>query len=210
MFQFPKFRRSQHTMKRMYNHIAGFYGSIEKSLGPNLDSVVEEKISKIPDISKSAALEYCCGSGLFTLKTAPHFKSVTAKDQSTAMLERAKKRAKDAGITNITFDEGNVLEINEQPKSYDYVFISFALHLFPLEKEIEILKKLYSVAKKAVIIIDHNRKWGLPIAIVEWFEGSYYDKFIKTDFNEVARQIGCKSFNEEEIDECMVLTFYCN
>ncbi len=37
----------------------------------------------------------------------------------------------------------------------------------------------------------------------------YYDKFIKMDFNEIWPQIGCASFTESEIDDCMVLSFYC-
>jgi hypothetical protein len=42
---------------------------------------------------------------------------------------------------------------------------------------------------------------------VEWLEGGYYDKFIRLDFAPVARNMGCRTFTEEEIEECMVLSF---
>lgn len=207
MIRLLKFRRSQHDMKRLYNRISGFYEKIENSLGPKIDTVVNHKISGISGCAGASALEYCCGSGLLTLKLAPHFKSVTAKDQSAKMLERAESRAHDAQISNTSFIEGDILDIVELPESYDYVFVSFALHLFPIDKEIEILDKLFIIAKKAVFIIDHNRKWTLPVAFVEWLEGSHYDKFIKTDFAGIAHRIGCTSYKEEEIEECMVLSF---
>jgi ubiquinone/menaquinone biosynthesis C-methylase UbiE len=206
MFSFPYYRRSHHAMMRLYNRIHHFYGSIEKSLGPKIDEIVRQKIATLPDVSSSTALEYACGSGLLSLKLAPLFKSVTSRDASTGMLSRARMRAKEAGA-GVLFREGNILAIDEEEKSYDYIFVQFALHLFPLETEKEILKKLCSVARKAVIIIDHNRKWSFPAAIVEWMEGGYYEQFIKQDFGAVARDIGCRSFEETEIEECLVLSF---
>lgn len=207
MIKFPKYRRSVDAMKRLYNRIHRYYGGTERYLGPKIDKIVQEKISVLPDIYGSTALEYCCGSGTLSLKLAELFESVTAKDLSTGMLERARERAKNAGCY-IQFCEGNVLDIDEPDKSYDYVFISFGLHLFPIETEKEILKRLCSVARRAVIIIDHGRKWNFPIAVVEWFEGSYYDQFIKYDFSSVMHDIGCQAFEEAETEDCMVLTLY--
>lgn len=206
MVSFPYYRRSHRAMKRLYNRIHRFYGSIEKSLGPKIDEIVRQKIATLPDVSSSSALEYACGSGLLSLKLAPLFKSVTSCDASTGMLSRARMRAKEAGA-GVSFLEGNILAIDEHEKSYDYVFVQFALHLFPLETENEILRKLCSVARKAVIIIDHSRKWSFSAAVVEWMEGGYYDQFIKQDFGAVARDIGCALFAEAEIEDCMVLMF---
>ena len=193
MLKFPYYRRSFHAMRRMYNRIYRFYGSIEKSLDPKIDAIVLQKIAPLPDATESTALEYACGSGLLSLKLARYFKSVFSRDLSTGMLMRARARARQAGVS-VSFSEGNILDISEQPKSYDYVFVSFALHLFPPETEKEILAKLSSVARKAVVIIDHGRKWKLSAALVEWFEGEYYDKFIKQDFEPIAREIGRRSF----------------
>jgi len=204
----PEHRRSVESMKHAYNNrIFRMYGIIERSNGPKLDIVIREKIARIPGISTSTALDYACGSGLLSLKLLPLFKSVTGRDLSIAMLERAKGRAKKMGCV-MNFLEGNILAIDEQEKSYDYVFVSFALHLFPPVQEEEILKKLYKVARKSVIIIDHGKKWNLGVAIIEWLEGGYYDKFIKLDFNSIARKLGCEQFEEAQIADCTVLFFH--
>lgn len=207
MMFFPKIRRSTHAMKRLYNKIFRFYGYFEKTLDPKIDAIVKKRIEIIPNISSQTAIEYACGSGLLSLKLAPLFKSVTSRDLSVKMLERAKERAKRTGCF-VQFSEGNILSINEHEKSYDYAFVSCALHLFSPSIEEDILKNLCKIARKAVIIIDHGKKWKAGTAVVEWFEGSYYDKFIKTDFKAIAGRIGCKSFEEDQIEDFTVLLFF--
>jgi ubiquinone/menaquinone biosynthesis C-methylase UbiE len=193
-------------MQRLYNRIARFYGHIAGELDRIIDPVIRQRIATIPDTSSSTALEYACGTGLLSLKLAPIFKSVHSKDISSKMLEIAKKSAGNS-FNNLHFSEGNILAIDETEKSYDYVFVSFALHLFPLETEKTILEQLYKIARRAVFIIDHDRKWRLPEAIAEWMEGSYYDQFIKFDFKSIAGQINCSSFSEEAFTRCRLLTF---
>ncbi len=200
-------RRKLHAMKRLYNWFHNFYGGIEKWLSPTIDEVIKKKILLFPDLSSKTALEYACGSGALSLRLGEIFKSVDGRDLSKGMLERARMRAKEAGI-DINFREGNLLKIDEKEKSYDYVFISYALHLLSPENEKITLKKLLSVAKKALIIIDHNKKWNLATAITEWLEGGYYDKFIRLDFKKIAEEIGVSGFEEDEVGECQYMAFY--
>jgi ubiquinone/menaquinone biosynthesis C-methylase UbiE len=141
-----------------------------------------------------------------SLKLARHFESVTARDQSEGMLARARSRAAQSGAI-VRFQEGDILDIKDDHGSFDWVFVEFALHLFEPSQETAILRRLFDVSRQGVLIIDHNRHWSLPAAILEWLEGSYYDKFIKLDFAKTAVDIGCKSFAEDEIEECMILTF---
>jgi ubiquinone/menaquinone biosynthesis C-methylase UbiE len=193
-------------MQRLYNHIARFYGRIAGQLDQILEPVIRQRIASIPDASSSTALEYACGTGLLSLKLAPIFKVVNSRDISSKMLEIANFRA-GKSFNNLHFSEGNILSIDEPEKSYDYVFVSFALHLFPLETEKAILQQLYKIARKAVFIIDHDRKWSLLDAIAEWIEGGYYDQFITFDFKSIANEINCTSFSEEEFTRCRLLTF---
>lgn len=199
-------RRSIESMKRLYNWFHAYYGIIEKSLGPTLDEVVADCIASIHDARRKTALEYACGSGLLTLKIAPFFKSVDARDLSGAMLSRARLRAREAGL-DITFREGNILAADEEEKSYDWVFVSCALHLFSPDDATAILSRLLSVSREGVMIVDHKKKWTPPVALVEWLEGSYYRAFIKTDFSAVAQKIGARLFEERAIGKCSVMTF---
>lgn len=203
---FPKFRRSNAGMKRMYNRINRLYRFITGGLGAKLTTVVEHFAAEYPDLSEASVLEYACGTGLLSSVLAERCRTLTAKDQSVGMLEVAREQVAGTGAV-ITFAEGDILNITEEDRSYDYAFVSFALHLFPVEQEIEILRNLCRVVRKGVIIIDHERKWRLMEAVIEWFEGGYYDQFIKTDFEILWSQTGATSFKEEEIAECRVMRF---
>jgi ubiquinone/menaquinone biosynthesis C-methylase UbiE len=203
---FPKYRRSPFAMKRLYNKISRFYGVVEGNLGAKLNFIVNTRIATIPEVKTLSALEYACGSGLLSLKLATIFHSVTGRDQSVNMLERARSRASRRAVS-VHFTEGNILEIDDAPKSYDYVFVSFALHLFSPVTIGEILSNLCRIARRGVVVIDHGRNWNFGVAILEWFEGGYYDQFIRMDFSAIASEIGCTSFQEEQVRGFTILTF---
>jgi ubiquinone/menaquinone biosynthesis C-methylase UbiE len=200
-------RRHYQSMKNFYNWFHRYYGFIEKSLGLKLDKILERKIIPLIQNESKTILEYACGSGLLSLKLAMLCKIVDGRDSSEGMINRAIERANNSGIKNVSFRIGNILEPDETSDSYDYVFVSFALHLFSPEIGKIVLRKLFNIAKEAVVIIDHGRKWEFMTALVEWIEGSYYDKFLKTDFNSIGKEIGAAYFEEEQIDECTVLLF---
>jgi ubiquinone/menaquinone biosynthesis C-methylase UbiE len=199
-------RRSPESMKRLYNWFCRFYPRFEKPIGAILDEVVEKKIAVIENIKDMTAVDYACGTGTLTLKLAPLFASVCGIDQSQGMLSRARMRADQAGL-NVTFREGNILDIEGAGDSVDFAFISFALHLFPIHQEIEILAKLLHMSRRGVMIIDHSRSWDPVTGALEWLEGGWYDQFIRTDFSSIAKKVGAASFDETAFAECMVLTF---
>jgi ubiquinone/menaquinone biosynthesis C-methylase UbiE len=200
-------RRSQQSMKKLYNWFYALYGIIEKSLSSTIAEAAQSEIQSIPDAAKKSAIEYACGSGLLSLHLARHFKTVEARDLSSGMLERAEKRAKAAGLT-VHFSEGNILDIQEKDSSYDWAFVSFALHLFSPVQEKEIVQRLLALSRNGVMIIDHGKRWNPLSAFVEWLEGSYYDAFIKINFSKIAKEIGASRFEEKKINTSSVMIFY--
>ncbi len=203
---FLEHRRPLQSMRKFYNWFYKYYGGIERTLGEPLEEVVSLKIKNIPGASGKTVLEYACGSGLLSLRLAGIFKSVDGRDLSSGMIGRAKMRAEEAGL-KINFKEGNILEPDEAAQSYDYVFISFALHLFDTETEKIILKNMLEISREALIIIDHGKNWKILPAFIEWIEGSYYDRFIKTDFIGIAKEIGAAGFEEAQIADCTYMIF---
>ncbi len=199
-------RRSPESMKRLYNRIHRCYGLFERDLDPMLEEVVLVKIATLGNTSAMSAVDYACGSGMWTLKIAPYFHTVIGRDQSVGMLSRAERRARDAGLA-VTFREGNILAVDEEEASVDWAFVAFALHLFSTETEIQILKSLLRVARQGVMIVDHSRRWDIGNAFLEWLEGSYYDQFIRTDFAAIAREVGASAFEETSVGDATVLTF---
>lgn len=191
-------------MKGFYNWFHAFYGFIEKGLDSNVDRVIKTLFADGEKFRGFSAIEYACGSGLLGRKLARIFKTVEGRDSSVNMIRRARRLAQKEKL-NIRFDEGNILDIREPGKSFDYVFVSFALHLFAVEDIKAILARLLNVARKEVIVIDHSLKWGPVTAFIEWIEGSYYDQFIRLDFRTLAKEAGAGQFSLENISDCTVM-----
>ncbi len=199
-------RRSVDSMRRLYNWFYRFYPLIEKSVEPTHDDIMRAISRLFPRMQKKTAIEYACGTGSLAILLAGYFGSVDGRDLSPRMLGRARERAAQSGKI-IRFEEGDILGIKEPDRSFDYVFVSFALHLFSPEKIREILVNLMKVCRERVIVIDHPRKWNLFMAFMEWMEGSYYDRFIKIDFKALAGGIGIEDFREMQSPDATVLIF---
>ncbi len=193
-------------MRSFYNWFARFYPMVEKNIDPIIDEIVKLRIAPLPAVKNQTAIEYACGTGSLSLALAPRFRKVEGRDLSGRMLERAKKRAREAGL-DIGFRRGDLLAVEEPAGSFDRVFVSFALHLFSPERIPDILRRLLDVCRESVTIIDHPRKRNVVTAFIEWIEGSYYDQFIHLDFRSLAKRIGADSFREWETDDATVMIF---
>ncbi len=191
-------------MRSFYDWLVRFYGIVEHYTESTLDEALRTQIATLPNTAEMTALDYACGSGSLTLRLAPHFRTVTGRDQSERMLARARRRAERVGLT-VDFRVGNLLAIDEEPDSVDWVFLAFALHLFPRPVEVEILRSLLRVARQGVMIIDHPQTWRLHLAIAERLEGSYYDQFLRADFRAMARAAGAGRFEEAKLRGGVVL-----
>jgi ubiquinone/menaquinone biosynthesis C-methylase UbiE len=204
MTLFKRRRRSHNSMKKFYNWFHLFYGIIERWLSPKIDAVLGHLFPDTTHLKDLTAIEYACGSGLLGMKLSVIFKKVEGRDSSVNMIRRAKIAALENKL-NLHCEEGNLLHIKESPQSYDYVFISFALHLFSTDDIQSILNSVLQIARKEVIIIDHSLRWNPLVAFVEWIEGSYYDKFIKLDFKSLFQKAGANYFNINTIADCSVM-----
>ena len=202
-------RRSPGSMRAFYNRIARLYFPIERAVDAILGGIEERWIAALPGARTQSAIDYACGSGSFTLLLARHFRSVEGRDAAEKMVESARRRADKAGVP-VVFSIGDLLSIQEADGSFDRVFMSYALHLFPPEQIPGILRRLYRVARESVMIVDHPRKWGLGTAFMEWLEGSYYDRFIRMEFGKIAAEIGARFFREWQTGTATILIFSKN
>lgn len=181
------FHRPTDEMRAFYNRIHRLYWLVERHIRPGLARVLDTLDSQLDLSGSPTALEYCCGSGILSQQLAPRFAHVTGRDLSVNMLARARRLA--TGYDNITFETGNILEINDEDNSFDFAFISFGLHLFSPAERVSILRELLRVVRREVVIIEHLPRWELKVALVEWWEGSHYSDFINTEWREVAETL---------------------
>jgi 2-polyprenyl-3-methyl-5-hydroxy-6-metoxy-1,4-benzoquinol methylase len=104
------------------------------------------KIHKEPDYT---VLDLGCGNGSITLEVAKHVKQVTAVDMSKEMLSLLEKNAREQGISNISYIQSSVEDIDpSEVGKYDVVIASRSLgSVYDLKKE---LKKIDSLARRYV------------------------------------------------------------
>ncbi|MBT8147911.1 MAG: class I SAM-dependent methyltransferase, partial [Gammaproteobacteria bacterium] len=68
-----------------------------------------------------AVMEFGCGTGTTAIHHAPHVKSYLATDVSGNMVEIGRKKAEEAGITNLTFEKATLESMDCPPESFDVI-----------------------------------------------------------------------------------------
>ena len=81
--------------------------------------------------NSATVLDMGCGTGAFAIHAAPHYRKVYAVDIARAMLGRARRKAKKAGLTNIEFQRGGFLTYEHTDRPVDGVVSALALHHLP-------------------------------------------------------------------------------
>jgi len=99
-------------------------------------------------------LDVACGPGLIVVAFARVVKHATGIDLTPAMLDRARAYAREQGVTNITWQQGDVLPLPYPDGSFSIVSSRFAFHHFldPLA----VLKQMARVCKPGgtIIVVD--------------------------------------------------------
>ena len=111
----------------------------------------------------STVLEAGCGVGAQTLtlaRNSPHAR-ITCVDLSETSLAQARREADAAGVTNVHFQQADILALPQGSASFDHVFVCFVLE--HLERPMEALDALRAVLKP-----------GGTITAIEGDHGSAY------------------------------------
>jgi len=100
--------------------------------GPIRDAAA---LQLIVDAARTTAsdtvLDVACGPGLVACAFARTARHVTGIDLTPAMLEHARGLAAKDGLTNVTFEQGDVLPLPYADASFSIVVSRFAFHHFP-------------------------------------------------------------------------------
>jgi SAM-dependent methyltransferase len=75
-------------------------------------------------------LDVACGGGLVARAFAPHVRHATGIDVTPAMLDTARKAAAEKGLTNITWEQGDVTTLPYADGSFTIVATRFSFHHF--------------------------------------------------------------------------------
>jgi SAM-dependent methyltransferase len=125
----------------------------------------------------SRVLEAGCGIGAQTVIIARNSPGalITSIDISETSLSQAKDRVLSEGITNVTFEAGDIFDLPYAPASFDHIFVCFVLeHLAEPRRALACLRPLL--------------KEGGTITVIEGDHGS---AFFHPDSAHVRRAIQC-------------------
>jgi ubiquinone/menaquinone biosynthesis C-methylase UbiE len=75
-------------------------------------------------------LDVACGGGVVACAFAPRVKHVTGIDMTPAMLARSANYANELGLTNLTWQQGDVTSLPFKDGAFSIVFTRFSLHHF--------------------------------------------------------------------------------
>ena len=123
-----------------------------------------------PDMS---VLEVGCGTGTTALIHAPRVASILATDFSSAMIDIARQKAKDAGTTNATFQVSSVEDLPDSDQPYNLIMAHSFLQL--VDDLDAVLAKIRSqlapgglFVSSTVCIRDMNPFLPLVLPILGW------------------------------------------
>jgi ubiquinone/menaquinone biosynthesis C-methylase UbiE len=112
-------------------------------------------------------LDVACGGGVVACGFAPHAAHVTGIDMTPAMLERGAAHAKERGLTNLTWQQGDVTALPFKDGAFTIVFTRFSFHHFldPLT----VLKEMKRVCAPGgrVVVCDMYASTD-PVKAVTW------------------------------------------
>ncbi|MFH0841226.1 MAG: class I SAM-dependent methyltransferase [Bacteroidota bacterium] len=127
------------------------YTTLIDPLLSGLRRTVVENISQ-----HSAVIDIACGPGTLDLDIARKAGHVTGIDLDEGLISHASARAQKKRISNLTFEVRDASDLScYGNRQFDFAVTSMAVHQFPEELAVQILREMGRISKR-VIIADYN------------------------------------------------------
>ncbi|HLS08285.1 demethylmenaquinone methyltransferase [Lentibacillus sp.] len=139
----------EERVHRVFEKIYGQYDSMNSIISFKRHKVWRKDAMKRMNVTKGTkALDVCCGTGDWAFSLAEAAGSngqVIGLDFSHNMLSVAKEKNKSLKYDQLSFIQGNAMELPFDDDSFDYVTIGFGLRNVP--DYMTVLKEMYRVLK---------------------------------------------------------------
>lgn len=162
--------------RQFFDGLAPKYDKLNEVLSLGQHTRYKKEMIESADIKDGdRILDLCTGSGdiaLFIAQKYPNCK-IVGIDASEKMLEIARERT--AGLKNVQFQKGDVLDLDFQENEFDVTIISFGLrNLADIEKGILEMKRVTREGGR-ILNLDLGRPSG---AFLTWVHKLYFRTFI--------------------------------
>ena len=149
-----------------YPYVHGYSTREDRRLDDQARTLAELLHGDTTYPQNSRVLEAGCGVGAQTVLLAQRSPQarITAIDISRAFLARAEERVRQAGCTNVTFQQADILDLPFPPATFDHAFVCFVLE--HLANPVDALGRIRAVLKPGgtltVIEGDHGSAFFYP------------------------------------------------
>jgi len=110
-------------------------------------------------------LEFGCGTGTTALHHAPFVRHIRAIDISAKMLEIARTKATAADVTNVTFEQSGIEDLDAAGASYDAVMGHSILHL--VEDRANVIARVHGLLKPGGVFVSSTVCLGGTMAALK-------------------------------------------
>lgn len=93
----------------------------------------------VPLTRSSRVLSLGCGTGEYEIALAPTVGRLLAVDLSAIAITEAQRRARDAGLANLGFEQASLDDLDLQPGSFDVVYALGVLHHLSVDERAALL-----------------------------------------------------------------------
>jgi ubiquinone/menaquinone biosynthesis C-methylase UbiE len=93
-------------------------------------ALTQRFLSALGEAAQKSVLDVACGPGILSAAIAKSARDVVAFDLTPQMLKKAAQRCAEAGLDNVTFREGNAVELPFADAAFDAVVTRLSAHHF--------------------------------------------------------------------------------
>ena len=160
----------------MFDRIAGVYDLMNTAMTAGLHHRWRERAADRAELAPGdSALDVCCGTGDLALALAPRVGAqgrVVGCDFSEPMLELARGKAAERGISQVSFEWADALELPYEDAGFDAVTVGFGVrNLADLDTGLgEMARVLRPGGRLVILEITQPQRAPLSIFFSLWFD----------------------------------------